>query len=90
MKSKLLILDDDDSILQLLAAVFEDEDMELFLETDSEAAVQRVVFDHPNVAILDICLPKKSGLEVLKEIKQIDPGLSVIMTTGYRTTQNAI
>lgn len=90
MKSRLLILDDDDSILQLLAAVFEDEDMELFLENDSEAAVQRVVFDHPNVAILDICLPKKSGLEVLKEIKQIDPGLSVIMTTGYRTTQNAI
>ncbi|MGA7829260.1 MAG: sigma-54 dependent transcriptional regulator, partial [Geobacteraceae bacterium] len=41
-------------------------------------------------AILDICLPKKSGLEVLREIKAIDPGLSVIMTTGYRTTQNAI
>jgi len=90
MKSRLLILDDDESILQLLAAVFDDEDMELFLESDSEAAVQRVVFDHPNVAVLDICLPKKSGLDVLKEIKQIDPGLSVIMTTGYRTTQNAI
>jgi len=42
------------------------------------------------VAILDICLPKKSGLEVLQEIKRIDAGLSVIMTTGYRTTQNAI
>ena len=90
MKSRLLILDDDDSILQLLAAVFEDEDMELFLETDSDSAVKRVVFDHPNVAILDICLPKKSGLQVLREIKQLDPSLSVIMTTGYRTTQNAI
>jgi len=90
MKSKLLILDDDEAILQLLAAVFEDEDVELFLETDSEAAVNRVLTDHPNVAILDICLPKKSGLEVLREIKAIDPGLSVIMTTGYRTTQNAI
>jgi len=90
MKSKLLILDDDEAILQLLAAVFEDENVEVFLETDSEAAVNRVISDHPNVAILDICLPKKSGLEVLQEIKRIDPGLSVIMTTGYRTTQNAI
>ncbi|MRR07355.1 MAG: sigma-54-dependent Fis family transcriptional regulator [Deltaproteobacteria bacterium] len=90
MKSKLLILDDDDAILQLLAAVFEDEEVELFLETDSEAAVKRVLSEHPNVAILDICLPKKSGLEVLREVKAIDPGLSVIMTTGYRTTQNAI
>lgn len=90
MKSKLLILDDDDAILQLLAAVFEDEDVELFLEADSESAVKRVLEEHPNVAILDICLPKKSGLEVLREIKAIDPGLSVIMTTGFRTTQNAI
>lgn len=90
MKSKLLILDDDEAILQLLAAVFEDDDTEIILETDSDSAVNRVVSDHPNVAILDICVPKKSGLEVLREIKQIDPGLSVIMTTGYRTTQNAI
>jgi two-component system, NtrC family, nitrogen regulation response regulator GlnG len=90
MKSKLLILDDDEAILQLLAAVFEDDDMEIILESDSDSAVKRVLSDHPNVAILDICVPKKSGLEVLREIKQIDPGLSVIMTTGYRTTQNAI
>jgi len=90
MKSKLLILDDDVAILQLLAAVFEDEDVELILESDSDAAVKSVLTEHPNVAILDICLPKKSGLEVLREIKAIDPGLSVIMTTGYRTTQNAI
>ncbi len=90
MKSKLLILDDDEAILQLLAAVFDDEDMEIILETDSDAAIDRIRSDHPNVAILDICLPKKSGLEVLQEIKKIDTGLSVIMTTGYRTTQNAI
>jgi DNA-binding NtrC family response regulator len=90
MKSKLLILDDDLTILELLKAVFEDEAMEILLESDSETAVRRVIDEHPNVAILDICLPKKSGLEVLQEIKKIDPGLSVIMTTGFQTTQNAI
>lgn len=90
MKSKLLILDDDISILELLRTVFEDEAMDILLESDSESAVRRVRNEHPNVAILDICLPKKSGLEVLQEIKKIDPGLSVIMTTGYQTTQNAI
>jgi two-component system nitrogen regulation response regulator GlnG len=90
MKSKLLILDDDIHILELLRTVFEDEAMDILLENDSESAVRRVRNEHPNVAILDICLPKKSGLEVLQEIKKIDPGLSVIMTTGYQTTQNAI
>jgi len=39
MKSKLLILDDDEAILQLLAAVFEDRDMEIILESDSDAAI---------------------------------------------------
>ncbi len=90
MKSKLLILDDDLTILELLKTVFEDEAMETLLENDADSAIQRVREERPNVAILDICLPKKSGLEVLREIKKLDPGLSVIMTTGFRTTQNAI
>lgn len=90
MKSKLLILDDDVTILELLKSVFEEHDMEILLESDSDSAIRRVREEHPNVAILDICLPKKSGLEVLREIKKIDPGLSVIMTTGFQTTQNAI
>jgi DNA-binding NtrC family response regulator len=90
MKSKLLILDDDLTILELLRTVFEDDATDILLECDGDSAIQRVREEHPNVAILDICLPKKSGLEVLQEIKKIDPGLSVIMTTGFRTTQNAI
>lgn len=90
MMSKLLILDDDVSILEMLNAVFENEGMDILLQSDCDSAIQCVRDEHPNVAILDICLPKKSGLEVLQEIKKIDPGLSVIMTTGYRTTRNAI
>ncbi|HET6420081.1 MAG TPA: sigma-54 dependent transcriptional regulator [Geobacteraceae bacterium] len=90
MNGKLLILDDDHTILELLKTVFEDDAMDILLESDADSAIQRVREERPNVAILDICLPKKSGLEVLREIKKLDPGLSVIMTTGYRTTQNAI
>jgi DNA-binding NtrC family response regulator len=64
--------------------------MELFLESESDTALRRIAAEHPNVAILDINLPGKSGLEVLKEAKKIDPGLAVIMTTGFGTTQTAI
>lgn len=89
-KPKLLILDDDHDILQMLKTVFAKEEMELYLESDSNSALRRIITDHPNVAIIDINLPMKSGLEVLQESKKIDPGLSVIMTTGNKTTQNAI
>jgi DNA-binding NtrC family response regulator len=89
MKYKLLILDDDQSILQMLKSVFPEE-IELFLESDGDAALRRIAVERPNVAILDINLPGKSGLEVLKEAKKIDPGLAIIMATGFGTTQTAI
>jgi DNA-binding NtrC family response regulator len=42
------------------------------------------------VALVDISLPKRSGLEVLSELKEIDPRICVIMMTGHLTTQNVI
>ena len=90
MKPKLLILDDDVAILQMLKTVFSGEEVELLLESESEMALKRVLTERPNAAIFDIGLPGKSGLEVLQEVKKIDPGLSVIMATGNKTTQNAI
>jgi two-component system, NtrC family, nitrogen regulation response regulator GlnG len=90
MPPKLLILDDDHDILLMLKSIFSSEDYELLLESDSESALRRVIADRPNVAIFDISLPQKSGLEVLKEAKKIDAGIAIIMATGYKTTQNAI
>ena len=89
MKYKLLILDDDQDILQMLKSCFK-EDVELFLETESDAALRCIAAERPNVAIIDINLQGKSGLEVLKEAKKIDPGLAVIIATGFGTTQTAI
>ncbi len=90
MNNKLLILDDDIDILQMLKTVFSSEDMDIILESESESALVRIASERPNVAIVDISLPRKSGLQVLQEAKKIDPGMSVIMTTGNKTTQNAI
>jgi DNA-binding NtrC family response regulator len=89
MKYRLLILDDDQNILQMLNSVFKEE-MEILLETDGEAALRRISVERPNVAIFDIKLPGKSGMEILKDAKRIDPGLAVIMTTGFGTTRTAI
>lgn len=90
MKTGLLILDDDASILQMLKANLADDNLEIFLERDSETAVKRILTEHPSVAIIDINLPNKSGFEVLQQIKKIDSGLSVIMATAHNTTKNAI
>src|ERR1700674_1741621 len=90
MKPKILVLDDEPDILQLFRSMFSGEDVELLLESDSDSALRRIMTDRPNVAIIDISLPNKSGLDVLREAKKIDPGLSVIIATGFSSTQYAI
>lgn len=90
MKKKLLVLDDDTAILQLITDLFQSETMDVITESDGDNALRRIVSEHPNVAIMDICLPKKSGLEILVKARKMDPGLAVIVVSGTGTTQNAI
>lgn len=90
MKKKLLVLDDDTAILQLITDLFQSETMDVITESDGDNALRCIVSEHPNVAIMDICLPKKSGLEILVKARKMDPGLAVIVVSGTGTTQNAI
>ncbi len=90
MKTRLLIIDDDTAIQQLMQQAFEAEGMELMLEASGESAERIVASWHPNAAIIDISLPGRSGLQILSAIKAVDPGLAVIMTTGHSSTQYAI
>lgn len=90
MQQKILFIDDDKAILELLQQTFENEPVDLYFAEDSNSGLKIVREQRPNAAVIDIRLPGKSGLEILQEIKAIDPEIAVIMTTGYNTTQNAI
>ncbi len=90
MKSRLLIIDDDRAILEMMKQIFEGEGMEVILEESGEAAERIVATQHPNAAIIDISLPGRTGLEVLSSVKKVDPGIAVIMTSGQSSTQFAI
>jgi DNA-binding NtrC family response regulator len=90
MKTRLLIIDDDRAVLEMMKQAFEGEGMEVILEGSGEAAERIIATQHPNVAIIDISLPGRTGLEILTSIKKVDPGLAVIMTSGSSSTQYAI
>jgi two-component system, NtrC family, nitrogen regulation response regulator GlnG len=90
MANKLLIIDDEQSVLDLLGGVFAEGGFEVLLEKDGESALALARTERPNVALVDIGLPKKSGLEVLRELKEIDPRICVIIMTGNLVTQNVI
>ena len=55
-----------------------------------EQGIEKVRKQAYNLVFLDMKLPGMDGMTVLKEIKQIDPHLNVIMMTAYGTIQSAV
>ena len=87
-RRRLLIVDDEPLILEVLSEHFRaDYDVETALNgADALGAILR---ERPDVVMLDINMPRMNGVEVLKDIKQIDESIAVIMVTANEQVQMA-
>ena len=74
---KILIVEDEEVLVKVLQEKFEKENFTVKLVTDGELVLKLVKSFKPDLILLDIILPKKNGLEVLKELKS-DPELQNI------------
>ena len=81
MEKKALLVDDDEKLLKLLREYLEDYGFQVMTLADGSSVLQKIRTESPDVVILDIMLPKKDGLEVLKEIR-MDHTIPVIMLTA--------
>ena len=88
-KGKILVVDDESafckSLTRLLTSAGYDADYQLTAATGLELIKQRGDFD---VVISDIAMPGMDGIALLKEIKQFDSTLPVIIVTGYGSDEN--
>ena len=76
---KLLIVDDDLPTCDFLKSFFNSRNYEVFIATDGEKALSVVREKRPDIILLDIRMPGPSGIKVLREIKEIDKHVKVIM-----------
>ncbi len=84
---KILIVDDDPDIMTAITTVFEEMGADLITATDGNMAVTRAQEHKPELVILDMMLPKRSGFLVLENIKRLGADSDsevpkVIMITG--------
>jgi DNA-binding NtrC family response regulator len=89
MKGKILIVDDEPELRQLLKTILEPD----FTVTEAEnaAALQRAFsLDAPDVILLDLKLPDANGLDLLPQIKKTWPDTEVIVLTGEATFEAAV
>ncbi len=79
---KVLIVDDDRDVLESMEAAFQSEGAATQLAMDGQEAVQICQEDPPDLVILDMMLPRRSGFLVLEKIKGHDDSPLVIMVTA--------
>ncbi len=87
-KPTLLIVDDEAGPRESLRIVFKDR-CQCAIATCGRDGIDYARKNRVDAAILDIKMPDVSGVEVLRELKEIDPNIECIMLTGYETIETA-
>ncbi|TAH46535.1 MAG: response regulator [Betaproteobacteria bacterium] len=77
MKKKILIADDEQNIVISLEFLMKREGYEVTIANDGDEAVQRIRGDRPDLVLLDVMMPKKSGFDVCQEVRA-DPALAAV------------
>ena len=92
MNKKILIADDEQNIVISLEFLMKREGFEVVVANDGEEAIRRIRADQPDLVLLDVMMPKKSGFEVCQEVKS-DPALGAVrilmLTAKGRDTELA-
>ena len=85
MNNKILVVDDEKNICELLRLYLEKEGYEVFMANDGEAAVQSVKEHGPALILLDIMMPKKDGWEACREIRGFSDAPIIMLTAKGET-----
>ncbi len=90
MSSKILLIDDEPDILQIMKMALESEEFQVTTSEGGREALELCLTESFNVVITDIRMPEMDGLEVIRHLKTIDQDLEIIVLTGYATLDTAI
>jgi len=87
---RVLIIDDEAAIRESLQILMEDDGYEVVNAQDGEEGLAALDSQAVDLVLLDFQLPDRDGLEILKDIRERDSELAVIMITAYGTPENAV
>ena len=82
-ETSILLVDDDPSILALLEVFVSSYGYDSECATDGEEAVALLKDKEFDIVVTDVMMPKMNGLELLAHIQKYNPGIGVIVVTGF-------
>ncbi len=89
-KPLLLLVDDDDRFRDRLAKAFVLRGYEVQSASSVEEAITKAKTDPPEYAVVDLRLPNESGLDLIRELKQLDAETKIAMLTGVGSISTAV
>jgi DNA-binding NtrC family response regulator len=89
-KITLLAIDDNPENLELIRSALYREELEILTSQDPEQGFEIFLKVRPRIVLLDLVMPKYSGIEILEKIVSIDPGVDVILITAHYSAESAV
>lgn len=80
---KILLVEDEDNIRLVYEEEFKDEGYGVIVAGNGSEALEFFASDTPDLVILDIQMPGMNGIEVLRQMKTIDPSIPVILCSAF-------
>lgn len=87
---RILIVDDEEEIREVLSDLLTLEGYSCLTAHNGETALKMIFQQNPDLLLLDYKMPGLDGLEVLRRVKDLKPGLPVVMLTGYANVSGAV
>lgn len=86
----ILVVDDERSIRRTLREILEYEDYEVDEAEDGEEALKKLKENRYDVALVDVKMPKRDGLEVLQGVREMELDVPLVMISGHGTIETAV
>ena len=90
MATTILIVDDEEGIRRSVADVLADEGYRPALASDGEEALGYLKERAADLVLLDVAMPGRDGIEILKQLRETHPTVPVVMMSGHGTIETAV
>ena len=90
MPNTVLIVDDDSQLADNIRLYLERYDWETHVEYSAEAGLKKLKTLHPDILLTDHMMPGMTGIDLIKQVQEIDPQIKIVMLTGEGNLQVAV
>jgi DNA-binding NtrC family response regulator len=87
---RILIVDDEKHICTAIAALVKGEGFQSLIAQDGNAGLKLIRSEAPDMMLVDIRMPEMDGMEVMRQAKDLDPDLPVVIITAYAEIHGAV